>query len=302
MTDTSYGARRYIHSPYILRGHPQAEDGRNAPMKLYLSADIEGTAGIDTWDETELGKEKYAYFAQQMTREVRAAAEGAELSGYETTVKDAHDSARNIDPAGLPLSARLIRGWTRDLFCMMGGLDRDCYDAVAFTGYHSGAADGGNPLSHTMDTSVQRVLLNGKPASEFTVNAYMAGLLGIPVVFLSGDEALCREAEAMLPGIATVASKTGMGSAVLSRHPDVVCDEIRRTVQAALSELHQNADRRAACLPVMPPRFEISVEYKDWNQAYRLSFYPGAESPAPNTVTFASADYREIMRFMHFCL
>lgn len=296
--DASYGARQYVHSPYSLR----TAGKEYATVKLYLSADIEGTAGIDTWDETEIGREKYAYFAQQMTREVCAAVEGAELSGYETTVKDAHDSARNLDPAGLPRSARLIRGWTRDLFCMMGGLDADAYDAVAFTGYHSDATSGGNPLSHTMSTSVQRVTINGAPASEFTINAYMAGLLGIPVVFLSGDAALCRAAEAMIPGIATVASKTGMGSAVLSRHPDVVCDDIRRTVQAALSELHQNADRRAACVPVLPPYFEIAVEYKDWNQAHRLSFYPGAVAPDPHTVSFSSADYREVMRFMHFCL
>lgn len=288
----------YMHSPFVLRTAGKEYE----TVKLYLSADIEGTAGIDTWDETEIGKEKYVYFARQMTREVSAAVEGAELSGYETTVKDAHDSARNLDPAGLPRSARLIRGWTRDLFCMMGGLDQDRYDAVAFTGYHSGATGGGNPLSHTMSTSVQRVRINGELASEFTINAYMAGLLGIPVVFLSGDEALCRAAEAMIPGIATVASKTGMGGAVLSRHPDVVCDDIRRTVQAALSALHQEPDRRAACLPVLPPRFEMEVEYKDWNQAHRLSFYPGAASPDPQTVTFASSDYREVMRFMHFCL
>ena len=153
-----------------------------------------------------------------------------------------------------------------------------------------------------VDCVRRRVRINGELASEFTINAYMAGLLGIPVVFLSGDEALCRAAEAMIPGIATVTSKTGMGGAVLSRHPDVVCDDIRRTVQAALSALHQEPARRAACLPVLPPRFEMEVEYKDWNQAHRLSFYPGAASPDPQTVTFASSDYREVMRFMHFCL
>lgn len=271
-------------------------------MKLYISADIEGTAGIDVWDETELGKQEHAYFAQQMTREVCAAVEGAELSGYESTVKDAHDSARNIDPAGLPRSARLIRGWTRDLFCMMGGLDQDGYDAVAFTGYHSDAMSEGNPLSHTMDTAVYRVMINGKLASEFTINAYMAGMLGIPVVFLSGDEALCRAAREMIPGIATVASKTGMGSAVISRHPEVVCDDIRRTMQKALSELDNDPARRATCIPILPPRFEISVEYKDWNRAHRLSFYPGAGHPDAKTVTFVSEDYREVMRFMHFCL
>ena len=54
---------------------------------------------------------------------------------------------------GLPKSATLIRGWSKDCYCMMGGLDREDFDAVAFTGYHCEAVNGGNPLSHTMTTS-----------------------------------------------------------------------------------------------------------------------------------------------------
>lgn len=269
--------------------------------KIFISADIEGTAGIDTWDETELGEGKYAYFAQQMTREVCAAVEGAELCGYEATVKDAHDSARNLDPMGLPKSARLIRGWIRDLWCMMGGLDREPYDAVAFTGYHSDAMSVGNPLSHTMTTSVQKVMINGAYASEFTINAYMAAYLGIPIVFLSGDEALCEAAKKLVPGIRTVASKTGIGSAVMARHPAVVCDDIKQTMQEALRDL-SDPEKRAACMLALPDSFTISIEYKDWNTAHKYSFYPGAAYPDAKTVTFTTTDYYEAMRFMHFCL
>lgn len=270
-------------------------------MKLYISADIEGTCGIDTWDETDINAGKYAWFADQMTKEVSAAVTAAERAGFETTVKDAHDSARNLSPEKLPRSARLIRGWTRDLYCMMGGLDREPYDAVAFTGYHSDALSDGNPLSHTMTTSVNRVMLNGERASEFTINAYMAGYLGIPVVFLSGDLELCRSAEAMIPGILTVASKTGMGSAVISRHPEVVCEDIRDTVSRALQKL-MTPGGRAECLVRMPETFSMSIEYKDWNTAHRYSYYPGAVSLDAKTVSYSSTDYLEIMRFMHFCL
>ncbi len=270
-------------------------------LKLYISADIEGTAGIDTWDETEYGEGRYGYFASQMTKEVSAAVEGAEQAGYQSTVKDAHDSARNIDPAGLPQSTRLIRGWSRDLWCMMGGLDQEHYDAVAFTGYHSDAMSDGNPLSHTMTTSVQKVYINGQRASEFTINAYMAAYLGIPVVFLSGDEALCQAAKELVPGIQTVAAKTGLGSAVISRHPAVVCEDIRMTVRRALENL-KDPDKRAACMLTLPPSFEIRVEYKDWGTAHRLSFYPGALTVDAKTISFTTADYYEAMRFMHFCL
>ena len=81
-------------------------------MKLYLSADIEGTAGITLWDETEYGHPRYAYFSDQMTREVRAACEGAANAGFDDIlVKDAHDSACNLQPRMLPEDVRLFRGW-----------------------------------------------------------------------------------------------------------------------------------------------------------------------------------------------
>ena len=232
-----------------------------------------------------------------MTAEVSAAIEGAEKAGYVTTVKDAHDSARNIDPMGLPKTATLIRGWAKDCYCMMGGLDQDRYDAVAFTGYHSEAVNSGNPLSHTMTVSVQRVTLNGLPCPEFLINAYMAAYRGIPIVFLAGDEALCDFAKKLIPGITTVAAKSGHGSAVISRHPEAVCDEIREAMDAALSK-----EDLADCILPLPAHFELTVEYNDWNTAHSYSFYPGAVAVDAKTVRFESDDYYEVMRFMHFCL
>ena len=85
-------------------------------MRLYLSADIEGTCGIADWAETERATmDDYRPFAAQMTAEVAAACEGAVAAGAEDIlVKDAHDSARNLDAARLPRQARVLRGWTGD--------------------------------------------------------------------------------------------------------------------------------------------------------------------------------------------
>ena len=47
-------------------------------MKLFISSDIEGTCGINDWDETEIGKPGYDRFALQMSREVSAACSGAQ--------------------------------------------------------------------------------------------------------------------------------------------------------------------------------------------------------------------------------
>lgn len=270
-------------------------------MKLFISADIEGTAGIDSWDETSLGEKKYDWFASQMTAEVAAACRAAQKNGYDVTVKDAHDSARNIDPSGLPENAELLRGWVGDLYCMMSGIDREPHDFAAFTGYHSDAMSDGNPLSHTMHRSVQKVRINGEYASEFTINAYMAGHLGIPVIFLSGDAALCESAKKFIPGIHTVASKTGIGGGVISKHPSVVCHEIEREFDAAV-KFASTPEGKRACTVKMPERFKLEVEYKEWGTAYKYSFYPGAHLADTKTVVFEADDYIDVMRFMHFCL
>lgn len=65
---------------------------------------------------------------------------------------------------------------------MMSGIQHGDWDAAVFTGYHAAACCDGNPLSHTMNTSVDYVEINGVRASEFTLNAYMAGYHGVPGV------------------------------------------------------------------------------------------------------------------------
>ena len=87
-----------------------------------------------------------------MTREVAAACAGAVAAGAEDILlKDAHDTARNLDPTALPRETRILRGWTGDPLSMMSGLDSAPFGAVLFTGYHAWAACPGNPLSHTMN-------------------------------------------------------------------------------------------------------------------------------------------------------
>lgn len=182
-------------------------------MQVYLSADIEGTCGIADWSETERSApQDYRPFQKQMTREVRAACQGALAAGAEgILLKDAHDSARNIELAQLPPQTRILRGWTGDPLSMMAGLDGGDFGAVLFTGYHAWASCAGTPLSHTMNLCNEHVLLNGVRASEFLINAYTAGYYGVPVVFLSGDEALCAFARKLIPEIVTVPVNRGIG-------------------------------------------------------------------------------------------
>ncbi len=266
-------------------------------MKVFISADIEGTCGIASWAETERSTPMdYTPFQKQMTREVRAACDGALAAGADALlVRDAHDSARNIEPAALPESARILRGWTGDPLSMMSGLDRDSYDAVLFTGYHAWASCGGNPLSHTMNLQNDHVMLNGVRMSEFMMNAYTAGYYGVPVAFLSGDKALCDFARELIPGITTVPVNEGLGGASLSIHPDAAVKAIREGAERAV----RNAKN---CTVPMPDRFEMMIRFREHQRAYSKSFYPGARLEDGKNVCFASDDWYEMLRFSHFVL
>ncbi len=267
-------------------------------MKLFISSDIEGTAGIAAWDETDATKQGPGYerFRLAMTKEVAAACEGAQAAGAnDILVKDAHHTGLNIEHAMLPRGVRLNRGWSGSPLCMMDGLD-ESFGAAALTGYHSPALGAGSPLSHTMSGNVDVLLINGVPASEFTISAYTAGMLGVPLVFLSGDAALCALAREMIPAITAVAVSTGGGNAVTGMHPAEACDAIRDGMRAALA-----GDVRR-CTVDMPARFDVEVRYKNHHMAFNNAFFPAARQADARSVAFTAEDFMEVLRFFHFCL
>jgi D-amino peptidase len=264
--------------------------------KLFLSADIEGTCGIVDWKETELGDAQSAYFRAQMTKEVAAACESALAAGVEDLlVKDAHSTGRNIDPSALPEKVSILRSWTRDPQVMMAGLDSS-FDGTLFTGYHSPAGSDGNPLAHTMNGGNVWVKINGVPASEFLMNAYTSISLGVPVLFLSGDRALCEFAESLGWGMRTAPVSRGIGNASVSVHPNVAQRMIREGVTAAV------ADPPSLSRQKLPSRFNVEIRFKEHYLALRGSFYPGARKLSSHEVGFEATSWNDALVFLFFVL
>ncbi|UDF32910.1 UNVERIFIED_ORG: M55 family metallopeptidase (plasmid) [Roseateles sp. XES5] len=263
-------------------------------MKVFLSADIEGTAGIAHWNEADRKHPDWIEFRALMTAEVVAACEGARAAGAEEVViKDAHSSGRNLILDRLPDYARIVRGWSGHPDEMMYGIDAG-FSAALYTGYHCKAGSEANPLAHTSNLRISRLLLNGEVASEFTFNALCAASYGVPSVFLSGDVAMCGEARDMVPGLATVETLDGNGSATNSIAPVRARRLIREGVEAALK------GDFAGALPKLADRFEVVLEFNDPTCAYRAGWYPGAKSHGPRAVAFESRDFAEILRALLF--
>lgn len=266
-------------------------------MKVFISADIEGVTGINSWDETEKSHKDYEEFREQMTREVVAACEGALAAGAtEIVIKDAHDSGRNLIAARLPREAKLIRSWSRHPYSMVWGLD-ETFDAVCFVGYHSPSGTNFNPLSHTMSSvAVAEMRLNGDYCSEFLMHTLVARSLQVPAVFCSGDKGLCGLIKEFDPQVETVAVNEGVGNATVSIHPDMACDLIRENVKKALTADLSRYDM------AMPENYVLDTRYHKHVMAFKASHYPGAELIDPATVRFTADNILDVMRFVLFCV
>lgn len=265
-------------------------------MKVYISADIEGVAGIGHWDEATLGEQNYDIFQEQMTREVVAACEGTLAAGAtEIIVKDAHDTGRNLNPYDLPYPAQLIRGWSGHPYSMVQELD-STFTALILIGYHSRSGSGENPLAHTLSEKLNKITINGQPVTEFYLVALTAAYEKVPVVFVSGDFGVSQAVRAYDKNIKTVVTKKGIGESVWGVHPEYVQKEIKLGVKRALLSLDQIQ------VKPLPENFQLEVEYSHPPTAYENSFYPGAKLKAENSVILETTDWFEVIRALQFII
>lgn len=265
-------------------------------MKLFISADIEGCAGITMPYETHRQEAAYQRFAKQMTEEVVAVCEAALAAGAdEIVVKDGHGDATNIDVMAMPEQVTLIRGKSGHPVNMMFGLD-ETFDAVLYIGYHAPAGDPGSPMSHTSTGNSNHILLNGRRMSEFMLNSYTAAMYGTPVVFLSGDERICELAQEMVPSITTVSTKKGMGASAFHVSPVTVIKNLKAQVTELLSgDASAVTARLEECRIPLPERFVYEVNLKDVKKAYQMSFYPGMKAVDERTIRMESSNWMDIV-------
>lgn len=263
-------------------------------MRIYISADIEGTTGILSWQETLKGNDEYNRCREQMTREVAAACQGAIDAGADyIIVKDAHEDGKNLIHSMLPKEVKIISGWSNHPNNMVEGLD-ESFDGVIFVGYHSGGSSNGSPLAHTLSiNSIRNITLNNKKADEFLIYAYAAHRLGVPVIAVSGDGELIRKVRSFDKTIKTVAVQEGFGGAVVSIHPDVAVSRIQKAAKRAVEGI---ANFSTSILE----EYELKVEFKLHQDAYKYSFYPGAEQIGEYTIRYVSKNYMDILTLLMF--
>ena len=232
-------------------------------MKIFLSSDMEGTAGIVDWEQCVGDGPEAAAGRELLLAEVNAAIEGAMAGGAtEIVVNDSHSLMRNLPARALAGQASYISGRHKPLY-MMQGLD-DSFGAVLFVSYHGsmGAPAG---LSHTYNPrAVSEVRLNRTVTGEAGINALVAAYYGVPVVLVTGDRCACEETAALLPGVHTAVVKEPVSRlAAHSLHPARACALIREVAEKAVA-----AAAQAEPPPLGPvATLEISVRTTDIAEA-----------------------------------
>lgn len=256
-------------------------------MRVLVSVDMEGVAGVVAPDDINPGHAEYERNRAYMTDEASAAVRGvlAYDSGASVVVCDAHADFRNLLPHRLAQGCTLLRGAPRS-HGMLTGIDGDV-DAVCFVGYHGRSGTAASVLAHTMSGStIARVRCNGQELGEIGLNAALAAHYGAVPVLATGDDTLACEAEAVVPGITTVEVKRAVANrAAEGLHPDEACSRIEAATTKALGTRDD----------VRPLRFDgpvdLEIEMLRLVMTERACQIPGMELRAPLTLGFTAADF-----------
>jgi D-amino peptidase len=261
-------------------------------VKIFLSSDMEGTAGVVDWEQCVGDGPEAAAGRGLLLAEVNAAIEGALAGGAtEIVVNDSHATMRNLPPDALAGEASYISGSHKPLY-MMQGLD-DSFDAVLFVSYH-GSVGAPAGLSHTYNPqAVVEARLDGVATGEAGINALVAAHYGVPVVLVTGDRCACAETSALIPGVHAAVVKEPVGRlAAHSLHPARAAALIRDTAEHAVA-----GAAGAPPPPLSAATLEISVRTSDIAEA--ASWVRGVERTGPRELRCTGADPLAVYR--SFC-
>ena len=264
-------------------------------LKVYISADMEGVVGAVTGEQLGPSGFEYGRFREFMTAEVNAAIDAAREAGADQiVVSDSHGNGQNLLLELLPTDILVVRSWPRPLM-MMQGID-ETFDAAIFLGYHASTTNTEGVRAHTMSSAnLTAVRLNGVDVPEAGLNAAIAGHFGVPVIMISGDDAIVDEAQALLGDIEGAVVKWNYGfHSALTMMPEAAYELIGEKVTAGIR-------RRAEFTPHrLEGPIRVEVSFKNYRPVELLGYLPGVDRLDSHTIGFTGQDMVEVSKLLEF--
>ncbi len=262
-------------------------------MRLYISGDMEGVAGVCAWEQVDARTPHpdYSIYRRYYTQEVCSAIEGARAGGASgILVNDGHGPMRNLLLDDLPENVRVIFGH-RKPFSMVqdagGG-----FGGAFFVGYHGAAGAADAVLCHTYTPSViYEVRLNGVPCSEATINAALLGYHGVPLLLVSGDRTTVEEIRAQMPWVRGVVIKDSIGNrAADSMTPAAACRAIRKAAEETIRDVATAKPFR------FEPPIALDVQLVTAAQGHLVATIPRFERTGSRSVRFVHDDFAVVFK------
>jgi D-amino peptidase len=266
-------------------------------MKIYISSDMEGVVGVVTQEQLGPSGFEYQRAREFMTEEVKAAIDAAfEAGATEIMVSDSHGNGQNLLIEKLPRNITLVRAFPRPLM-MMQGID-ETFDGVIFLGYHTGTTNPQGVRAHTMSSaSLADVRLNGVSMPEAGVNAAIAGHFNVPVIMISGDDAIVKEATALLGDIEGAVVKWAYGfHSARTLMPEAAYELIRQKVKQAITRIKDFKPYK------LRTPIQLDVRFKNYRPSEVLSYLPIVERTNSHSIKFAGKDMIEVSKFIEFIM
>jgi D-amino peptidase len=240
-------------------------------MRVMIWGDMEGVACVTSWEQVNGGGVLYPECRVLYTEEMNAAARGAKRAGAtEIYAVDNHGagggfSMKSMVPELMEEGVRWVLGahWSKYVAPMEKGAD-----AVIFVGAHAMAGTPDAILSHTISSqSWYNATINGVPVGESGIIAAMAGVWNVPAVFVSGDEATCREvADLVGPKVVQAPVKEGFGRyATITMTPG----EARKLIEEGVYTALTARDWPEPYKPQGPVEFRVELATVDQASAFR---------------------------------
>ncbi|MFR3551048.1 MAG: M55 family metallopeptidase [Negativibacillus sp.] len=270
-------------------------------MKLYISVDMEGLAGITNWkDETE-DRER---FRNAMNEQVEWVLEGISKSKHNKEIThiyiaDSHGGGQNLSYDRLNDKDErvwLVSGSPRPQY-MMPAMD-DSFDMVFLVGYHAGAGEAASSMDHTYSgASVQNIYINGQLMNEGTINSAYVGIVHkVPVGLIIGDSGLERQmkGEGMMPWPEFVCTKQSLSRFSAVYKPKKLLKE--ETIAAVKKALDEN--ERPQLYTLQAP-YHCRMDLTNAAKCDQVQQMPGIHRTAGRTVEFESTSFTEIYDAIH---
>lgn len=260
-------------------------------MRVHVSADIEGVAGVVAPLQCQAGNGEYEKARLLMTHEVNAVIAGLIDGGAtEVVVNDSHGQMTNLLPDLLHPAADLILGKPKPMN-MACGLDGS-FDLFCMTGHHS-RAGGGGVLAHTTNGfAFAEVRVNGIPCGEPAIYGAYAAELGVPVGLITGCDVTEAENRPLFPDAEFAVVKTAMGAGAARQIPVVRAHEMLRLKA-------RRAMARAGHRPQAPKGpFRAEFVMSRAALADQMAVLPPALRLDPVTIAFDCASMREVIGWM----